>query len=137
MFGRNADHVNINGHSVVSINPSSGYVDVGIVDNVMAKLTPLDESTNQGPLTVGFDEKFEFDSRQTSGLEVTDWIDSLTPTAVKIVGPDNIAEILSPVITMNVEKSFNGKTGSKIGIVVTRQGVSKTEAKSFIRSANS
>jgi len=136
-FGRNKDHITINGHAPVSINTGSGYQDVGYVDNVFAKLAPIDESTNDGPITIGFDESVEFDMRQTSGIQVSDIIDARTPTALKVTGPDNIAEVLTPTLTINVEKGFNGKTGSKISVKAIRQGVSPSEAKSFIRSSAS
>ena len=127
-FSRNPDNVIINGQTIVKL----GGTDVGFVANVLAKLSGLQEDTTNGMLVVGFDGDIELEGKQTRDTDLAAWIDNLNPTTLTAVGNNDTATLISPTLSITLEKNMAGKTGSKIVIKATAVGLNKTQAKAFL-----
>lgn len=136
-FARNKDFVRINGRTVVKIDATgAGYADIGFVAEVTAKSTPMQEETTEGDLPVGYDLSLEFAMKQTSAADYTAILDVAYPTAVKAFGSNDHATLTTPTVVPTLDKKFDGKTGSKIGVVAMYKGATKAQAAAFLSNAS-
>jgi hypothetical protein len=135
-FARNVNNVRTNGRTVIKINTGSGLTDIGFVAGCVAKSVPVTEETHDGNLPVGYDLSLEFDYKQTTGADYTELLNNTYPTQIVAQGPNDKATLDSPTIVPTLEKRFDGKTGSKIGVVAHYTGATKAQAAAFIANAS-
>lgn len=136
-FSKDATKVRTNGRTILQIVATSGaYVDMGFIANAVAKGAVLAEETTLGDLPVAWDLSIEADLKQTSSADWSAILDVPFPTSVMIVGPNDTATLTSPTIVPDLEKKFDGKTGSKIGLKIMFKGANKTQAKAFLADAS-
>ena len=120
----------------MKIDSGSGLVDVGFVAAVEATAKVLTEETTLGNLPVGWDEAIKWEMKQTDGASWQAILGVPFPASVQAQGNNDFATLFLPTVTPDLDKKFDGKTGSKITCTAEFKGASKTQAMGFITNAS-